>query len=89
MGFGGFQEACNRCPLVVHPIMRLQEAMQMRTLGADRWKRLRDDYGGDFLCGNQPVCRLLGDDAAVLAPSSNEEPASPPHRAGVASREST
>ena len=48
MGFGGFQEACNRCPLVVHPIMRLQEAMQMRTLGADRWKRLRDDYGGDF-----------------------------------------
>ena len=28
---------------------------------------------------------LLGDDAAVLAPSSGEEPASPRHRAGVAS----
>ena len=27
----------------------------------------------------------LGDDAAVLAPSSGEEPASPRHRAGVAS----
>ena len=31
-------------------------------------------------CGNQPVCRV-----AVLAPSSGEEPASPRHRAGVAS----
>ena len=29
--------------------------------------------------------RLLGDGAAVLAPSSGEEPASPRHRAGVAS----
>ena len=28
---------------------------------------------------------FLGDDAAVLAPSSDEEPASPRHRAGVAS----
>ena len=28
---------------------------------------------------------FLGDDAAVLAPSSGEEPASPRHRAGVAS----
>ena len=46
------------------------------------------------LCGNQPVTRVhpiilhksfLGDDAAVLAPSSGEEPASPRHRAGVAS----
>ena len=45
------------------------------------------------LCGNQPVRRVptiftksfLGDDAAVLARSSGEEPASPRHRAGVAS----
>ena len=41
------------------------------------------------LCGNQPVRRvhksILGDDAAVLAPSSGEEPASPRHRAGGAS----
>ena len=44
------------------------------------------------LCGNQPVRRahfftksFLGDDAAVLARSSGEEPASPRHRAGVAS----
>ena len=37
------------------------------------------------LCGNQPVCRVLGDDAAVLARSSGEEPASLRHRAGVAS----
>ena len=37
------------------------------------------------LCGNQPVCRVLGDDAAVLARSSGEEPASPRHRAGIAS----
>ena len=28
---------------------------------------------------------FLGDDAAALAPSSDEEPASPRHRAGVAS----
>ena len=35
---------------------------------------------------NQCVgCSFLGDDAAVLAPSSGEEPASPRHRAGVAS----
>ena len=46
------------------------------------------------LCGNQPVRRctrqffnnsFLGDDAAVLARSSGEEPAQPRHRAGVAS----
>ena len=43
------------------------------------------------LCGNQPVCQVhntksfLGDDAAVLARSSGEEPASPRHRTGVAS----
>ena len=33
------------------------------------------------LCGNQPKCRVH----AVLARSSGEEPASPRHRAGVAS----
>ena len=38
---------------------------------------------GAHLCGNQPVCRVL--DAAVLAPSSGDEPASPRHRAGVTS----
>ena len=27
---------------------------------------------GKALCGNQPVCRVHGDDAAVLAPSSGE-----------------
>ena len=46
------------------------------------------------LCGNQPVCwvhrqfftkSFLGDGAAVRARSSGEEPASPRHRAGVAS----
>ena len=39
------------------------------------------------LCGNQPVRRVLflGDDAAVLAPSSGEQQASPRHRAGFAS----
>ena len=44
------------------------------------------------LCGKQPVRRahfftksFLGDDAAVLARSSGEEPASPRHRAGVVS----
>ena len=48
----------------------------------------------DDLCGNQPLRRVhrqfftksfLGDDAAILARSSGEEPASPRHRAGVAS----
>ena len=34
---------------------------------------------------NQCVGCILGDDAAVLARSSGEEPASPRHRAGVAS----
>ena len=52
-------------------------------------------YGAsEELCGNQPVRRVhrqfftksfLGDGAAVLARSSGEEPASPRHRAGVAS----
>jgi hypothetical protein len=51
-------------------------------------------FVGFDLCGNQPVRRVhrrfftksfLGDDAAVLAPSSGEEPAPPRHRAGVAS----
>ena len=49
-------------------------------------------------CGSRPVCKstsvsgaqfftksFLGDDAAALAPSSGEEPASPRHRADVAS----
>ena len=47
---------------------------------------------GARLCGNQPVRRvrfftksLLGDDVAALDPSSDEEPAPPRHRAGVAS----
>ena len=52
------------------------------------------DPSGKDLCGDQPVRRVhrqfftksfLGDDAAVLARSSGEEPASPRHRAGVAS----
>ena len=40
------------------------------------------------LCGNQTSasgCPFLDDDAAVLARSSGEEPASPRHRAGVTS----
>ena len=50
---------------------------------------------GDELCGNQSECvgctrqsftkSCLGDDAAVLAPSSGDEAALPRHRAGVAS----
>jgi len=39
---------------------------------------------GGSLCGNQPACRVH-DDAAVLAPSSGDEPASPRHRASIAS----
>jgi len=38
---------------------------------------------GEWLCTNQSVSRVH--DAAVLAPSSGEEPASPRHRAGAAS----
>ena len=45
-------------------------------------------------CGSRPVCKstsvsgsFLGEDAAVLARSSGEEPASPRHRAGVTSME--
>ena len=34
---------------------------------------------------NSSLSPFLGDDVAVLAPSSGEEPASPRHRAGVAS----
>ena len=38
------------------------------------------------LCGNQSVRRVhLGNDAAVLTPSSSEETAPPRYRAGVAS----
>ena len=51
-----------------------------------------DASHGPFLCGNQQSVGaqfftkpFLGDGAAVLAPSSGEEPASPRHRAGVAS----
>ena len=53
-----------------------------------------DENDSGELSGNQPVRRVhptilhevfLGDDAAVLARSSGEEPASPRHRAGVAS----
>ena len=36
-------------------------------------------------CGNQPVRRVHGEDAAVLASSSGEESSSPRHRTGVAS----
>ena len=44
------------------------------------------------LCGNRPVCSgtifftksFLGDNTAVLAPSSDEEPTSPRHRGSVA-----
>ena len=38
-------------------------------------------------CGNQPVWTksFLGDDAAVLPPSSGAEPAPPRHRASAAS----
>ena len=55
-------------------------------------KKKKEAFGSP-LCGNQPVCRVhrqffpksfLGDDTAVLAPSSGEEPR-PRHRAGVAS----
>ena len=48
-------------------------------------ERKERDFFSEILCGNQPVRRVLGDDAAVLARSSGEEPASPRHRAGVAS----
>ena len=44
-------------------------------------ERKERDFFSKILCGNQPVRRVLGDDAAVLARSSGEEPASPRHRA--------
>ena len=34
----------NRCPMVVHPIQRLQEAFRERTLSEKRWITLRDSY---------------------------------------------
>ena len=37
------------------------------------------------LYGNQPVRRVLGDDAAILARSSGEDSALPHHRAGIVS----
>ena len=40
---------------------------------------------GANLCGNQPVCRVHGDDVPALAPSSGEEPTPPRYRAGVVS----
>ena len=51
---------------------------------SSEWDRDSDTY--KELCGNQPVRRVpgsVGDDAAALATSSGEEPASPRHRAGV------
>ncbi len=49
----------------------------------------RGSRWGEWLCENQPVYRVhksfLGDDAAVPARPSGEEPASSRHRAGVAS----
>ena len=57
----------------------------------DAGLELRVDMStGLILCGNQPVRRVftksfLGDDAADLAPSRGEEPASSRSRAGVAS----
>jgi hypothetical protein len=65
---------------------------QMRRKKVLTQKALRQKAEGKSLCGNQPVRRVqfftksfLGDDAAVLARSSGEEPALPRHRAGVAS----
>ena len=52
----------------------------------------KDELRVSLLSGNQPVRRVqfftkscLGDDVAMLAPPSGEEPASPRHRGGVAS----
>ena len=51
MKFDGFLDACHRCPLIVHPIQRLQEALRERTLGTRHWLKLRDTFdagrGGD------------------------------------------
>ena len=47
-------------------------------------RRLAEKFARVNLCGNQPMCRVH-DDAAVLAPSSGEEPTPPRYRAGVAS----
>ena len=51
------------------------------TMGYGPLRVFFEAAGGEDLCGNQPVSRVqfLGDDAAVLAPSSGEEPASPRH----------
>ena len=48
-------------------------------------ERKERDFFSKILCGNQPVRRVLGDDAAVLARSSGEESTPPRHRTGVAS----
>jgi hypothetical protein len=73
-----------------------QKIQRLRVQAAGAYHQDPDVYGDDGawlglrgscfdLCGNQPVRRMLSDDAAVLAWSSGEEPASPRHRAGVAS----
>ena len=65
-------------------VAEVQTVTTSTYLGANELQTIRT-FGKD-LCGNQPVRRVfLGDDAAALAPSSGEEPASPRHRAGVAS----
>ena len=83
---------CRGHPIILHKVISqrrrgvlLLEAREERVLAPE----VLGEDGVDVLhlCGNQPVRRvlILGDDVAVLAPSSGEEPASPRHRAGVAS----
>ena len=72
------------CPVISCPNGSCDQTNAVATSG---------DITCSNLCGNQPVRRVqqfftksfLGNDAAVLALSSGEEPASPRHRAGVAS----
>ena len=79
-------------------VARRQEhaAQERRCENRGHWAGPDRDQGTiycDGLCGNQPGAldarqfftkSFLGDDAAILARSSGEEPASPRHRAGAA-----
>ena len=83
-----FEESDNRLtkPKTVTEAFRLRV---LRVCGGRWWDRMYlFNLGWVLVCVeiNQCVgCTFLGDDAAVLAPSSGDEPASPRHRAGVAS----
>ena len=66
-----------------HHLMTPRVSAAYPPSGIRRTTTLREIFMHRGLCGNHQCVGC--DDAAVLAPSSGEEPASPRHRAGVAS----